>query len=105
MDTGMTRLCNNQDMYYVYILASQRNGTLYTGVTNDLKRRVWEHKHDLVKGFTEKYSVHLLVYYEIHEDIEQAILREKQIKKWKRIWKLNLIEGKNPNWDDLDEVI
>lgn len=92
-------------MYYVYILASQRNGTLYTRVTNNLKRRVWEHKNGFIKGFTEKYGVDLLVYYEQHQDIEQAILREKQIKKWKRIWKLELIENKNPNWQDLYEVI
>lgn len=92
-------------MYYVYILASQRNGTLYTGVTNDLIRRVWEHKYDLVKGFTMEYGVHNLVYYEQHQEIEQAILREKRIKRWKRKWKLDLIEEKNPNWDDLYESI
>lgn len=92
-------------LYYVYILTSQRNGTLYTGVTNDLKRRVWEHKHDLVKGFTKEYGVHILVYFEQHQDIEQAILREKQIKRWKRKWKLDLIEKDNPNWDDLYEKI
>ena len=87
--------------YYVYILASKRNGTLYTGVTNDLKRRVWEHKHNLVKGFTKEYRVHILVYFEQHEDIEQAILREKKIKRWKREWKLDLIEKDNPDWKDL----
>jgi putative endonuclease len=87
--------------YYVYILASQRNGTLYLGVTNDLKRRVWEHKHDLVKGFSSEYGVHNLVWYEIHNDIEQAILREKRLKKWNRKWKLELIEKDNPNWNDL----
>lgn len=88
-------------MYYVYILASQRNGTLYIGVTNDLKRRIWEHKHDLVKGFTREYGVHILLYFEQSEDIEQAILREKKLKRWKRKWKLELIEKQNPNWKDL----
>ena len=83
-------------MYYVYILASQKNGTIYTGVTNDIRRRVWEHKHNLVKGFTEEYGVHMLVYFEQTEDIETAILREKQIKSWKRKWKLSLIEKDNP---------
>lgn len=88
-------------MYYIYILASQRNGTLYTGVTNDLKRRIWEHKNNLVKGFTKEYGVHLLVYYELAEDIEQAILREKKSKRWKRKWKIDLIESSNPEWSDL----
>lgn len=87
--------------YYVYILTSQRNGTLYTGVTNDLKRRVWEHKHDRVKGFTKEYGVHILVYFEQHEDIEEAILREKKLKRWKRKWKLALVEKENPDWKDL----
>jgi len=86
---------------YVYILASYKNGTLYIGVTNDLKRRVWEHQHDLVKGFTREYGVHDLVHYEIFEDIEEAILREKQMKKWNRNWKIKLINKSNPNWDDL----
>ena len=88
-------------MYYVYILASQRNGTLYTGITNDLKRRIWEHKHDLVKGFTREYGVHILVYFEQIEDVEQAILTEKKIKRWRRKWKLELIEKQNPKWRDL----
>lgn len=87
--------------YYVYILTNQRNGTLYTGVTNDLKRRVWEHKHNLVKGFTKEYGVHILVYFEQHEDIEEAILKEKKLKRWKRKWKLDLIEKENPDWKDL----
>ena len=86
---------------YVYILASYKNGTLYIGVTNDLKRRVWEHQHDLVKGFTREYGVHDLVHYEIFEDIEEAILREKQMKKWNRNWKIKMINKSNPNWDDL----
>lgn len=92
--------------YYVYILASYKNGTLYIGVTNDLKRRVWEHKHELVKGFTKEYGIHSLVYYEQTEDIEAAIIREKQIKAWKRHWKLKLIHSFNPEWEDLyDKII
>jgi putative endonuclease len=87
--------------YYVYILASQRNGTLYVGVTNDLVRRTWEHKEDAVEGFTSKYGVHLLAWYEVHESIEAAITREKQLKKWNRAWKLRLIEEMNPGWKDL----
>ena len=85
----------------VYILASQPNGTLYTGVTSDLIKRVWEHKNHLVKGFSQKYNVDLLVYFELHADMYVAITREKQIKKWKRAWKLRLIEDKNPHWRDL----
>ena len=87
--------------YYVYILASKRNGTLYIGVTNDIVRRVYEHKNDLIEGFTKKYSVHRLVYFEETSDIESAILREKRLKKWNRKWKLELIEKENPNWEDL----
>ncbi len=88
--------------YYVYILASKRNGTLYTGVTpNNLARRVFEHKNGLVEGFTKQHAVHTLVYAERHEDVRLAITREKQIKAWKRKWKLNLIEEQNPGWDDL----
>ena len=86
---------------YVYILASQRNGTLHVGVTSDLIKRIHEHKNNSVKGFTEKYDVHHLVYYEMHGEIEKAIAREKQIKKWNRAWKLKLIEEKNPDWKDL----
>ena len=89
----------------VYILASKRNGTLYIGVTSDLPKRVWEHKNDWVEGFTKKYRVHHLVYYEVHENMESAISREKQIKKWKRIWKLDLIEKQNSDWRDLWEEI
>lgn len=88
-------------MYYIYILASKRNGTLYIGVTKDLVKRVYEHKNNFVKGFTEKYGVHDLVYYESYEDVGQAILREKQMKKWKRQWKIELIEKQNPAWKDL----
>ena len=89
----------------VYILASRRNGTLYTGVTRDLIKRAWEHKHDVVDGFTKKYGVHRLVYYELHLEMVPAIVREKQIKKWKRAWKLRLIERMNPRWDDLYESL
>ena len=89
----------------VYILASKRNGTLYIGVTSDLPKRVWEHKNDLVGGFTKMYGVHCLVYYELHENIESAISREKQIKKWNRTWKLELIEKQNPDWRNLWERI
>jgi len=91
--------------FYVYILASKRNGTLYTGVTSELAERVWQHKNDLVAGFTKKYGVKKLVYYEVHENAEAAIIREKQIKKWRRDWKLRLIEGKNSQWQDLYEII
>jgi putative endonuclease len=87
--------------YYVYMLASRRNGTLYLGVTNDLSRRVYEHKIKSVKGFTSRYGVHMLVWYELYEDINEAIGREKQLKKWERAWKLKLIEDINPSWRDL----
>ena len=85
----------------VYILASRRNGTLYVGVTSDLVKRVWEHKSDIVEGFTERYSVHILVWFEQHDTMESAISREKAIKEWKRRWKLELIEQQNPEWRDL----
>jgi putative endonuclease len=91
--------------YYVYILASKRNGTLYTGVTSDLVKRIWQHKHNLVEGFTKKYNVENLVYYEVHDTPEGAITREKHIKKWRRVWKLRLIEERNPQWRDLYEEI
>jgi putative endonuclease len=87
----------------VYILASQRNGTLYTGVTSDLVKRIWEHKNGLVEGFTKKYSVYRLVYFEQHDNMMSAINREKHIKKWNRNWKLSLIEEQNPEWIDLYE--
>lgn len=87
--------------YYVYILASRQNGTLYTGVTNDLIKRVFDHKNDFVEGFTQKYEIHLLVYYEEYDRIENALLREKRIKRWKRDWKIELIEKDNPAWEDL----
>lgn len=85
----------------VYILASKRNGTLYTGVTSDLVKRIWEHKNDLVDGFTKQYRVHNLVWYELHADMISAIEREKNIKEWKRAWKIKLIEDNNPDWKDL----
>lgn len=87
----------------VYILASQRNGTLYIGVTSDLIKRVWEHKQNFVDGFTRQYGVHGLVWYEQHEDMLTAIAREKTLKEWKRAWKLELIEKLNPEWRDLYE--
>lgn len=85
----------------VYILASKRNGTLYTGVTNNLLRRIWEHKNNIVEGFTKKYNVHLLVHYELFTDIRLALAREKEIKQWTRAWKTQLIEKDNPLWKDL----
>lgn len=85
----------------VYILASQRNGTLYIGVTSNLIARVWQHKNNFVEGFTSRYACHTLVYYEQHLTMEAAITREKQLKKWRRAWKLRLIEEQNPNWHDL----
>ena len=85
----------------MYILASKRNGTLYIGVTSDLQKRTWEHKSDFVEGFAKKYRIHRLVYYELHQDMSSAITREKQLKKWNRAWKLEPIEGQNPDWIDL----
>lgn len=89
----------------VYILASDKNGTLYTGVTSDLVRRISEHKGGAKEGFTEKYAVHLLVWYEQHDTMESAIGREKAIKEWKRVWKIELIEKLNPEWRDLYQEI
>jgi len=89
----------------VYLLASKRNGTLYIGVTSDLMRRVWEHKQNAVEGFTKKYGVHMLVWFEMHEDMYSAITREKALKEWKRAWKLELIERSNPIWKDLYEEL
>lgn len=85
----------------VYIIASKRNGTLYIGVTSDLRKRIWEHREGFVDGFTKKYNVHRLVYYELFDDMYNAITREKRLKKWRRAWKIRLIEEKNPRWDDL----
>ncbi len=87
--------------YFVYILASKRNGTLYIGVTNNIVRRVFEHKNNLIEGFTKKYQIHSLVYFEQYNNIEHALKREKQLKWWKRKWKLELIEKSNPEWEDL----
>jgi putative endonuclease len=87
--------------YYVYILTSKRNGTLYVGVTNNLYKRVYAHKSDLVGGFTREYRVHNLVYYEVYRDIRDALDREKRMKKWKRQWEIQLIEKTNPQWRDL----
>jgi putative endonuclease len=89
--------------FYVYIMASKRKGVLYIGITNDLIRRVYEHKQGIVKGFTKKYKIDKLVYFEVFSDPEYAIRREKQLKNWHRQWKLNLIERTNPNWNDLYE--
>jgi putative endonuclease len=87
--------------YYVYILASKRNGTLYVGVTNNLIKRIWEHKNNLIDGFSKKYNIHSLVYFETTTDILIAISREKQMKRWNRKWKIKLIEANNPPWEDL----
>ena len=92
---------SNSNQYYVYILVSKRNGTLYIGVTSNLVKRVYEHKNNIIEGFTKKYNIQKLVYYEITNDIESAIRREKQLKKWNRKWKINLIENSNPEWRDL----
>ena len=89
----------------VYMMASQRNGTLYIGVTSNLIKRIWEHKTNVVGGFTKKYSVHTLVWYESHETMDSAIQREKTLKKWQRKWKIDLIESLNPDWKDLYKTI
>lgn len=91
--------------YYVYILAKARNSTFYTGVTNDLMRRVWEHKQEVAEGFTKKHGVKRLVYYEIFDDIDAAVWREKLIKKWRRAIKMDAIERMNPQWNDLYEEL
>ena len=88
-----------------YILASERNGTLYIGMTSDLVKRVWEHKNNLVEGFTKRYNVHHLVWYELHESMSSSIEREKKMKEWKRAWKIRMIEENNPNWNDLYDSI
>ena len=92
-------------MYWVYILASRKHGTIYIGVTNDLVRRIYQHKNKMSRGFTSQYSVGLLVWFEAYDDITTAIEREKELKKWRREWKINLIERDNPNWDDLYDSI
>lgn len=85
----------------VYLLASRQRGTLYIGVTSDLIQRVWQHKHDQASGFTKKYGIHILVWYEMHATMESAISREKSLKAWKRAWKIELVESSNPEWRDL----
>jgi putative endonuclease len=89
--------------YYIYILASKRNGTLYIGITNNLERRIFEHKNKLIKGFTKKYNVNQLVYFEEYADVREALIREKRLKKWNRSWKLEIIEKANPDWEDLSK--
>jgi putative endonuclease len=90
---------------FVYIMASRRNGTLYTGVTSDLRKRVWQHRSGQVPGFTKQYGVHRLVHFEAHGSVADAIVREKQIKEWRRAWKIELIERYNPHWADLYPVL
>jgi putative endonuclease len=89
----------------VYIMASKKNGTLYVGVTSNLVKRIWEHKNNMVEGFTKRYGVHQLVWYELHASMESALAREKRLKDWKRSWKLELIEKNNPDWQDLYSTI
>lgn len=95
----------NNKQYYVYILAKAPNSTFYVGVTSDLAKRVWEHKHEVADGFTKKYGIKTLVYYEVYEDINEAIRREKRLKKWNRSWKIKVIEEMNPEWSDLYDGI
>ena len=89
----------------VYIMTNKAKGTLYTGVTSNLKKRVWEHRENQVEGFTQRYAIHQLVYYELHEEMIEAIVREKRLKKWNRAWKIRLIQEKNPEWNDLYESL
>ncbi|WP_298552703.1 GIY-YIG nuclease family protein [uncultured Algibacter sp.] len=91
----------NIHQYYLYILSNKKNGTLYIGVTNDLERRMFEHKNKLVEGFTEKYGLDKLIYFETYQYVNDAIKREKNMKKWKRQWKINLIDEENSSWEDL----
>lgn len=91
--------------FYVYILAKARNSTFYVGVTSNLPKRIWEHKNETFDSFTKKHNIKMLVYYEVHEDAENAIKREKRLKKWNRPWKMRLIEEMNPDWNDLYEQI
>ena len=91
--------------YFVYIMASKRHGTLYIGMTSDLIKRVYENKNDLVEGFTKRYGVHTLVYYEAGEDFDSVLQREKQLKSWNRDWKIQLIEKINPTWSDLSDKL
>ncbi len=99
-------LMDTMEQYYLYIMTNKKNGTLYTGVTNDLIKRVYKHKEGLIEGFTKRYNLKKLVYYEVFNDIREAIKREKAIKKWRREWKIKLIEKMNPDWMDLyDNII
>ena len=100
---GMTKVTDmaRERIPCVYILASGPRGTLYIGVTSDLPGRIWQHKNDQADGFTKRYRIHTLVWYEVHEEMESAILREKALKAWKRLWKIELIESMNPEWRDL----
>jgi putative endonuclease len=91
--------------FYVYILTAARNSTFYVGVTSDLPRRTWEHKNEMAEGFTKKYAIKMLVYYETFDDAENAFRREKRLKKWPRAWKMKVIEQMNPDWKDLYETI
>ncbi len=92
-------------LYAVYMLASSKKGVIYTGITSNLIKRTWEHKNEIVEGFTQKYKVKKLVYFEVHDDPEEAIKREKKLKRWRREWKIKLIEENNPKWKDLyDEL-
>jgi putative endonuclease len=91
--------------FFVYIVASKRNGTLYIGMTDDLLKRAWQHRHGIIPGFTRDHNVKSLVWYEVHDSRESAIVRERQMKKWNRAWKLELIESHNPNWRDLGETL
>ena len=95
----------SEKYYYVYVLANKPRGTTYVGVTSNLVERVWQHKQEQVDGFTKRYGLKSLVWYEQHEDVQEAILREKQIKNWNRLWKIELIESGNPEWNDLYETI
>jgi len=95
----------NGKTYFVYILASKKNGTLYTGVTSDLIKRIWQHKNELVPSFTQQYKVHMLVYFELFSDPETAIIREKYLKGKRRSYKIDLVEKRNPQWTDLYPTI
>ncbi|MFA6113929.1 MAG: GIY-YIG nuclease family protein [Sphingomonas sp.] len=94
-----------EEQFYVYIMTNRRNGAIYIGSTNDLVRRAWEHRNGVIKGFTKKYDCRLLVWYEVHADLESARVREVRMKEWKRAWKVREIEGFNPDWEDLYERI
>lgn len=95
----------NEKKFYVYIMTKGRNSTFYVGITSNLQKRVWEHKNEVIKGFTQKYQIKHLVYYETYDDPENAIKREKRLKKWNRTWKMRVIEEMNPEWKDLYETI